>query len=416
MDHMAIYLETGFEAPIDVLHANLKLYLYYRTKVLLDVDEDIPDRINSAVDFLLRHQGSSRQKDREHYLRQLCKLTVEYQGLDFIPRLRLGLGDDYSSQVPNSEVEDVLTAVSALGSTECLRAVLEQDLRDVSKPSLCFGNPLHYALQQGNLLHMKLILDHLRNAPKEALLLDTQRGQTMAENLLSNPINQAIRTAKSDMAQLLLEFHQQLVTKADAKQWSGWLGDAVKSDEVKIVESVLQKKTHCKNRVPLKIFANACEMGNAKIVRALLGRGRMPPNKLFTHDCPLTLAMNHHGKELVKAVLEGGAHPDGPDTKRKSRDWKWLTPMFRAIGQGSEEIVGLLLDYGADIDKRSANHVCIGKMSPLEYAVRKEQKDIYARLRQAKMRKDGGYVDTFEQAKPKLKPADYGVSLYRGDV
>lgn len=60
-------------------------------------------------------------------------------------------------------------------------------------------------------------------------------------------------------------------------------------------------------------------------------------------ESALNIAIVNAGKDVVKALLEAGADPNGFDMR---------TPMARAIAFDKLELVDLLLDYGADIEAR----------------------------------------------------------------
>ena len=73
---------------------------------------------------------------------------------------------------------------------------------------------------------------------------------------------------------------------------------------------------------------------------------------------PLGLSVYTHGqKVLVRALLEGGADPNIED--------KYIcTPLHEAVKKGYREVVNMLLDFGADINKEGGRR----KETPLHMA------------------------------------------------
>ncbi|KAF2657081.1 ankyrin [Lophiostoma macrostomum CBS 122681] len=383
-----------------LLCSNIHLYLYYRTKSLLDSNSLLPDQINKVVNFLYENQEEPRRKDRDFILGKVCTTAA--------PRAyHVLINGDHYPYYESSDAENLIAAASAYGDTKMLLKVLEEFPETFEKESFGFGNPVTHAVERGDMSYFKLILDHLWKD-----LGRNSRGYlSPPEELLSEPIITAIRQGNTHMTRLLMTQYQKSYKSIPKCRYSHWLSTSVANDNVEVARLILALKVKSEPRVALDTFRTACRKDNEEMIRALVGTGRLSANKAFKNECPLTLAI-HYGKiEVIKAVLEAGAHPDGPHPGvRKFPSKEWVTPLFKAIAQGDIDAVNLLLQCGADAEKRSEYKIVCSRgihprLSPLIYALKLGSRNIYDVLREAKMKKNGHDVETYEEARANLIPA-----------
>lgn len=80
----------------------------------------------------------------------------------------------------------------------------------------------------------------------------------------------------------------------------------------------------------------------------------------YSHGCILQLATIHSSQECVQGLLEAGAEPNGVPNDR------WATPLQGAAASKKEELVRLLLRYGASVNPE---RICCRHGKPLCAAI-----------------------------------------------
>lgn len=93
--------------------------------------------------------------------------------------------------------------------------------------------------------------------------------------------------------------------------------------------------------------------GRTSLVRALLEYGASPSARDHRGETPLHVAARHHRTHEARWLIEHGAEVDAVDASGN-------TPLHRAVfsQSGSEEIIALLLQAGADPER--PNHHGLG--------------------------------------------------------
>lgn len=133
---------------------------------------------------------------------------------------------------------------------------------------------------------------------------------------------------------------------------------AVASNNLKAVTDLLAKgaDANVKNRVEIPVLVMAVRQGAPSMVEALL-KNRADPNvrDVDTDFTPLLEAFNRKAldrADIVKMLLAAGA--DVNAAIRKEEDLlRGFTPLMLAAGDGSEDLVQLFLDNGADVNAKS---------------------------------------------------------------
>lgn len=111
----------------------------------------------------------------------------------------------------------------------------------------------------------------------------------------------------------------------------------------------------------------AARQGQEELVRMLVpGTGSLNRTKALAY------AVSCRNREILEILLQGGASPqfclsDIPDSSEYREEW--VQPLFSAVQSNDREFVGLLLDYGADVDVRSPQQYIHRSDRPFEHAL-----------------------------------------------
>ena len=102
----------------------------------------------------------------------------------------------------------------------------------------------------------------------------------------------------------------------------------------------------------------------------LLKRGADPnKEKGYSGSTPLHLAITEEKMDLVKKLLETGAHLE-------AKDDYGFTPLLEAVNANvPEEIIDLLLEYGADVHAVEKDNKCV-----LHFAAQSDNKDAVRKM------------------------------------
>lgn len=102
---------------------------------------------------------------------------------------------------------------------------------------------------------------------------------------------------------------------------------------------------------PIGKLVQACKNNNTEEVTLLLALGLDPNGFIHTH--PLTIAVRKGNTEMIRALLEYGAHPDMAEIREFSKEFDYSTiiaysPLYAAITKNKMTALYLLLEAGAD--------------------------------------------------------------------
>jgi ankyrin repeat protein len=125
------------------------------------------------------------------------------------------------------------------------------------------------------------------------------------------------------------------------------LNEAVASQVFTIVEAVLKVRTKgCSTlKVTTEQFFRALSIGDIPTISALIRKGNVNVNRTYHGSSALNEAIIHRDGNVVRALLQHGANPDGPEELITYKD----QPLFNAIKDRCWDVVDLLLEYGATL-------------------------------------------------------------------
>jgi hypothetical protein len=158
------------------------LYLYYRTKSLLDAYDDLPRNVRQMVKYVAGILGMEKLDQEEALLRKLCD-NIERVGEPWCIVTALRKGNKFSVLKHMSNdftVTDKVVLAALVGYVNILGRLTSDD--KIEKHSDLFGNPLRNTAMLGHsnvletLLDCKIIdMSKSSRLAKERLLLEVLR-------------------------------------------------------------------------------------------------------------------------------------------------------------------------------------------------------------------------------------------------
>jgi ankyrin repeat protein len=262
-----------------------------------------------------------------------------------------GLSVNYTGRFPfhrNQSVETMLRFVCALPNQECsvrlARLLLQRGANIEAKRSRSSGTPLQRAVSQGNCMIASLLLEHgadanamdLRGVPTLHFACDNDMGKDSAE-----------------MIHLLIEHG----ANVDARSTAGDTAlTAIGPYHPNVMEALLEHGAavdvhNNRGETPLHHAAKWFNGEELELAELLLEHGAIVDARDMYGETPLHWAIKDHvddGLSMAEFLLENGANANAI-----SRNG--LTPLQCALDsyhhQYGEDIVALLLEYGADVDE-----------------------------------------------------------------
>jgi hypothetical protein len=329
--------------------------LAHRTTSIRDADGFLPKKINDVLDFLLTHSDTKDENTKERYACILRK-AVAGNGHAAFNVLRNGLPDCWKE---NTDHEDAIAAVAAIGDTNLIKSVLPllsgelKEDRDYvigaygvpsyTKPlAQVFGNAVAHTLYHDNLENIKLVFSHVRaNVDKHGPAWSAREGHFRP---LTTFIREMIRAQNITMLEFLLDWQNNHLPCIAKCHFNEWLEEALETRHVGIIDLILHAKIAGPLRVSIAMFTKAVKRGNTAIIKALLGKGRMPVNGAHATFCPLNAAIMYGTLKVITSILDSGALINGPE----GRSDRWMrSPVEEAIRHKRIDAVELLINRGA---------------------------------------------------------------------
>ncbi len=168
---------------------------------------------------------------------------------------------------------------------------------------------------------------------------------------------------------------------AETTQRKAIITEAVRKGKVEIVKALLAKgmDPNLTYRGQNSLLSLAAWRGKIEVIKALLSDPRVDANIVnpINKDTPLLVAIENNKLEAAAALLEK-ADPNFPNAENGNTPLNYACWMG-ADGHGNIDFVKLLLDKGADPNKKSGNEQ-IGFLLPLDSAVRNKNIEIVKAL------------------------------------
>lgn len=134
-----------------ILNRNLGLYLYYRTKTLLNAHKELPDKIRQVTEFVAESLNLSKPDQQEAILRSICDDIGEVCTDYAITSALCCMGDNsyvFKRADKDFSIQDKVAPAVFVDSLELLQKLAPQRLGADS--SLLFGSPLHNSASLGH--------------------------------------------------------------------------------------------------------------------------------------------------------------------------------------------------------------------------------------------------------------------------
>ncbi|CAL1689721.1 unnamed protein product [Lasius platythorax] len=249
--------------------------------------------------------------------------------------------------------------------TEISKLLLTNGSRVNSKKEKPFNTPLHFAVINGDIEIVNMLL--CRGANIDA---KNQYDRT--------PFHNAVESKNIEIIELLLNrgayvnardsnsitpLHLAVEKGSDEEIIKLLLSRGANVDAngyLKIVENLLKHGAHVnsaytytcwKGYTPLHL---AVENGSEEIIKLLLSKGANVDAKGENGITSLHIAAERGCLQIVEHLLKHGAHVNSTYTSTSREGY---TPLHLAVEKGSEEIIKLVLNRGANVDAKGENDI-----------------------------------------------------------
>ncbi len=299
--------------------------------------------------------------------------------------------------ISKGAVYDICIA-AAIGDTQGVRGILEQDARQANAKDSSGRSALYYAAKHGHAQTVKVLLEYgadpnqaEKDAPHGAALHAAASGNHLscAKLLLAhganpnaeveasgNPVSIAMHKGYKEMQELLYAYGGTATLTAAC-----WLG------KMDLVGEILAVHPSAANEGgdygPL---AQAAGSGHESIVRLLLKHGA-DLNRPWYASNYMVYACRYSGKAMVERFLDHGADPN-------LSNWLGVSYLHLLALQGNTELAAIMMDYGADVNAVDDEYCT----TPLGWAAKYGQAEMAALLLERGAQRDPAGVP--EWAKP----------------
>lgn len=238
--------------------------------------------------------------------------------------------------------ESALVMASALGHCETVRVLLERCKEFVNIPDDVNQTPLHYAVQKGHKDVVQLLLEN--GAKSEVFTLRT-----------------AVVWNHADVAEVLLRYRNDLIV-LDEELETPAINVAAAKGYLDVVEVLLHYGARIEYSPGEKYYSPlhmACVLGKTEVVRFLLQKGANVDVLCKINQTPLQYGVNKGREDVVKILLEYGA-----DITK--------VMLHEAVNCGKLSIVELVLEKNRD----AINIMDVNGKTSLMYAAEKGLPDV----------------------------------------
>jgi hypothetical protein len=384
-----------------IVRLNMPYLLYIRIKTGYEVVNDFPDQIKATAEYLHTNSNMYANQSADQCVKGVCQSISETNiPIDIIEVLQRGFAGS-SRFAPFVTAEDKVALAARSGDYDLVRRLLSSDLANVKKESVLFGNPILHAAAQADADTLHFLLEELRGTFRQGSVCD-KTTRTAKDIISTYSIPSAVETAiqyqRPDIINILVDWaFKYLKSKG---QYHDWMRQAVVSGSPEVLQALIGAENRPRHPVQMATFQRACSGGHPRIVALLLGKGLLDPNKKFQWVSPLDIAIRYgRGSEIVRVILDAGAHPDGPH--RDDEGSRVGLPLKTAISVGNKDVVMLLLERGASVGR--------SPVSWLRPAFTLNNREIYECVRSAALA-TGTKILTFDEVDALRKS---GQGLYR---
>ena len=211
------------------------------------------------------------------------------------------------------------------------------------------------------------------------------------ERAVLDSIHAAIQRGDLRITRTLVQWYEDSIQRLAKPDYNGLLCSAISKADVQILKHFLGMKIKTKPRVVWHAFETAFRTEKAEVVQLLIGENKIDPNQRHVNSSPLNLAAEHGNADLVRAVLNAGALPDGPnwfDGKPSA-----TRPLYTAIAKKNVAVVKLLLGRGASLAEFDRPQ----RIHALQKARSVRNEEIYELIRQESMKRDGAAIPPYKK-------------------
>ncbi|KAI4950630.1 hypothetical protein J4E91_004515 [Alternaria rosae] len=381
----AITYEIFAKQPMDALtgpgarifNHNSGLYLYYRSKVLLDADPYLPNVVNDMVNSLAEHLDIDSDNKKETMRQGICDNLHWFCSFSKILSILRGgtsavLAYPSITKIPLFGFFEKLVAALCL-ERHSLLLTLIQELIDFAVHPI-FGAPLHDATVLGHEAAVEAILEGLSRAmgnedetprARTAVLVPSNGGFSITE-----AVHGAIRQDDESLLSILVEWYKGRGFTFSKAIYNMFLDTAFEHCSLETVRSILDIP-YDKRGSPRKItwhhFQKACFDGRDDVVELFLDDGYIDANDQKFATSPLAEAVLEDHVQVVQAVVNAGADVQQEHSLRGKK----VLPIMIAIKRENYSVVRYLLNAGSPLPQWKYD-------------------SCYEILRQAKMKAGGG--------------------------
>ncbi|KAF1958199.1 hypothetical protein CC80DRAFT_534007 [Byssothecium circinans] len=311
-----------------ILIDNPGLYLFYRSKKLLDADPVLPNKVNEMMQYLYSELNTpAREKDAQ--LEKVCQLVMcsyDRRHLnrvfqwDIVPwkgriyfNSRLNIPDEVLTP------QGKLGAAIAVGATDLVKRLMDEFINPDSTQwngDTMFGDwPLRAAALRGDSRMIDTI--NAKLSEMKAANVSSAGRQGFITHHQGKRFNGAFHTAirTNDVGSIRSMWDLYLKHLKDSKAPLGppiidmWLLEAIRTERADIVRLVMGLPRLTNFVVSTANFLSACDTSNTALVEALIDHENngMPINYLGNYFTPLVGAVRYGTLAIVNAVLDAGA-------------------------------------------------------------------------------------------------------------
>ncbi|KAF1958213.1 hypothetical protein CC80DRAFT_534015 [Byssothecium circinans] len=340
---------------------NLWLYLFFRSKVLLDANPWVPEKVNEAIQWLCQERGATTLKEEDDVREIVCKTFAQRMSsfcylelTDKSRAMRSKWGEKLCSW-------DKLVMAVDFNDVGMFTELLTQCTGSLSPSGTIFEDFLHLAVIESNIGIVEALAQYLdacdtkptSNKPviiAQLLIEVTSIGATSFKRTISC----AMTRGNVKLIDILVSIHHNHVRKLDTEIYVRWLMESRDSGKLSVMKYFCTMPyPHSAPPMPKDLFRLVLQLQCPMILTALLGPGRLDAGQAGPDIFPLIEAMELGDTETVRIMLDAGAHVNGYKGGRSPGRLPFL-PLQYAVNSARpwsvmRGIVNLLIERGAQI-------------------------------------------------------------------